>query len=561
MVKCAASSFSIMTDSIMGLYWSKKLLGETIHRRRRMMESHVHKLLLTDGLFTKDCDEEYSDIVKASGGNRYAALHNMLRLHHPRLTDRKVETKIPTQSISMRFGHHIRAIQDHLFREETRGRTYSKYEALQLVLDTLHPSFHMDLKFRAKKEFGQAHDFDDRIHFKLQMSQLGTTLTSLSNEMRLSEKKAPRILHIIQEASNDDESYGDPGIFALSDEMKCSLCGRTDHDYYSCHNFMNHIIGDALMKSHAKEAARISRENKQFVTVGPRGTPRSGNERTDLRPPSAIAFISDMSPHITGAALCGRRRNYAGAYIVQMEHIPVFNTAAFVQACATVCTSLLAHAKTTITVTVAPERKEALRDPGCSPQLHVDQFRPVVRTLFEMWEGRSITADEMPDDDEISHAIRSISVCNDIGVKVGPSPDLGNAPYIEYVEGTLPGSSWTRRHLRKLSCWPRWKKSEMAQLDSMKKDGMYGPPCFSPKGAIVLCTVWTYYVKWDGTLRSRSCCDGSVLKGLGLSYALHYTACISQPGMRIFWAIVVIRGWVAVEADAINTFAQADPPK
>jgi hypothetical protein len=212
-------------------------------------------------------------------------------------------------------------------------------------------------------------------------------------------------------------------------------------------------------------------------------------------------------------------------------------------------------------VTVAPERKEALRDAGCSPQLHVDQFRPVIRTLFEMREGRSITVDEMPDDNEITHAIRSISVSDDIDVNVGPTPDLGNAPDIEYVEGTLSGSNWTRRRLKKLACWPKWKEAETAQLNSMKKDGMYGPPCYAPKGAIVLRTVWTYYVKWDGTLKSRSCCDGSVLKGHGLSYALHYTACISQPGMRIFWAVVAIRGWVAVGADASNAFAQADPPK
>jgi hypothetical protein len=94
----------------MGLYWSKHILGETIHGRRRTMESHVHKFLITDGLFAKDCDEEYRYIVKASGGNGYSALHNMLRLHHPRLTDRRVETNIPTQAIIMRFGHHVRAI-------------------------------------------------------------------------------------------------------------------------------------------------------------------------------------------------------------------------------------------------------------------------------------------------------------------------------------------------------------------------------------------------------------------------------------------------------------------
>jgi hypothetical protein len=31
--------------------------------------------------------------------------------------------------------------------------------------------------------------------------------------------------------------------------------------------------------------------------------------------------------------------------------------------------------------------------------------------------------------------------------------------------------------------------------------------------------------------------------------------------MRIFWAMVVIRGWIAIYADAIDVFAQAEPPK
>jgi hypothetical protein len=55
---------------------------------------------------------------------------------------------------------------------------------------------------------------------------------------------------------------------------------------------MNHVIGEALMKSHPKEAARIMRENKQFVTVGPRGTPQQNGERTDRRPPSAIRVVA-----------------------------------------------------------------------------------------------------------------------------------------------------------------------------------------------------------------------------------------------------------------------------
>jgi hypothetical protein len=47
------------------------------------------------------------------------------------------------------------------------------------------------------------------------MSQLGTTLTSWSSEMHLLGKKAPHILYIHHQESNDDESIDDPGIFAL----------------------------------------------------------------------------------------------------------------------------------------------------------------------------------------------------------------------------------------------------------------------------------------------------------------------------------------------------------
>jgi hypothetical protein len=81
----------------------------------------------------------------------------------------------------------------------------------------------------------------------------------------------------------------------------------------------------------------------------------------------------------------------------------------------------------------------------------------------------------------------------------------------------------------------------MTQLTSMKADGIYGPPRVAPICSIVLHIFWAYYVKWDRTLKSRSYCDGSVLKGCGLAYAKHYTACISEPGMCIFLAMVAIR--------------------
>jgi hypothetical protein len=97
-------------------------------------------------------------------------------------------------------------------------------------------------------------------------------------------------------------------------------------------------------------------------------------------------------------------------------------------------------------------------------------------------------------------------------------------------------------------------------LNKIDKDDMCGPPCRPPVDAIVLRQVWTYNGKYEGTLKDRNCCDGSVLKGRGIEYARHYTACISQQGIRIFWAITALRGWVAIGADTVNAFVQSPPP-
>jgi hypothetical protein len=135
------------------------------------------------------------------------------------------------------------------------------------------------------------------------------------------------------------------------------------------------------------------------------------------------AYISNMTPHSTGAALRGWRRNYDGAYIVELDEHPVFNSADFAHACTLVRAALLTHPKTKIKLTLAPECKEPMRDNGCSPQIHINQFRPVIRTLFEMREGRSITLDDMPDDDDIVDAIRAVTPLNDIGIESVPGPD------------------------------------------------------------------------------------------------------------------------------------------
>jgi hypothetical protein len=47
-------SDSIAPQTIMGTLWSKKLMGATIHGRRSTMESHLYKVLLSDGLFSTE---------------------------------------------------------------------------------------------------------------------------------------------------------------------------------------------------------------------------------------------------------------------------------------------------------------------------------------------------------------------------------------------------------------------------------------------------------------------------------------------------------------------------
>jgi hypothetical protein len=95
----------------------------------------------------------------------------------------------------------------------------------------------------------------------------------------------------------------------------------------------------------------------------------------------------------------------------------------------------------------------------------------------------------------------------------------------------------------------------------MEMAKMFGKPEPRPTGAIVLQSVWQYSVKHDGRKKARTCCDGSVLRSKSLRYAEQcYVACISKTGMNIFFAIIVIRGWILISGDVVNAYAQTAMP-
>jgi hypothetical protein len=236
-------SGSIAPHTIMGTPWSKKLMGATIHGRRSTMESHLYKVLLSDGLFPTECREEYLDIVKAARGDGYAALHNILRMYHPRLTEQIVEVKYMSQTVSMRFGEHVKLVQQYIDREDMRGRTYTQYEGLQLVLRTLHVNYRVALTKRVADEFGVAHDRVSTIPFTVRMSQRGISLLEWADELGLHSRSASRVTFVGQTLDFE--------IHALPKGQKCRLCGQDGHLDQTCHRFANHVIGDKLMRDNA----------------------------------------------------------------------------------------------------------------------------------------------------------------------------------------------------------------------------------------------------------------------------------------------------------------------
>jgi hypothetical protein len=96
-------------------------------------------------------------------------------------------------------------------------------------------------------------------------------------------------------------------------------------------------------------------------------------------------------------------------------------------------------------------------------------------------------------------------------------------------------------------------------MRSMKR---FGPLQKRAPNSVVVHSVWTYTMKHDGRKKAGTCCDGSVLPSLTLKYAQQfYSACISQTGMKILFAFLVIHNWIALGADAINIYAQASIPE
>jgi hypothetical protein len=138
------------------------------------------------------------------------------------------------------------------------------------------------------------------------------------------------------------------------------------------------------------------------------------------------------------------------------------------------------------------------------------------------------------------------------------TPVSNSRPIDDEVIRKVGTSQYTRRQLMARPDFPEWQQAEFKQLDTHAADNMFGKPCPRPRFAIVLRSIWSYCLKWNGDKKARHCCDGRPLRDDRYRrIEAIYTACISQVGMKIFFATCALENYVILDLDAVNAFGQA----
>jgi hypothetical protein len=185
-----------------------------------------------------------------------------------------VDAVTPYQGNSVSIAAHVRNMANFLEKKELRGRLYTQYESLMMVMEYLHGRFKERLKNKSELAFTAKHDHFNRIPFKLEMANLGTTLTEWSEELKLDTTRFSRpdaVHHINQPGFVDEDDDG--LIHAICSDLNCTLCGVPGHTMERCHMFINMIKGLQFMKANPGTVATIQKDHLTFVRHKPRDRP------------------------------------------------------------------------------------------------------------------------------------------------------------------------------------------------------------------------------------------------------------------------------------------------
>jgi hypothetical protein len=95
--------------------------------------------------------------------------------------------------------------------------------------------------------------------------------------------------------------------------------------------------------------------------------------------------------------------------LLNSTNIPSLPLPTFTNACAAVRDQISTSSSPSIVLTLPPERLEPMSGDVHTHRLHLDQFSPVIRTMFELGEGMKMRYDDMPSDDDIMQVLTSIA--------------------------------------------------------------------------------------------------------------------------------------------------------
>ncbi len=162
-------------------------------------------------------------------------------------------------------------------------------------------------------------------------------------------------------------------------------------------------------------------------------------------------YLKSITPRTTASGLKHWRTKHVGPYIVQIDSVPIFTVEEAERAVTECISNANKSPRPQLEIVLAPDRHTMDTKFRDTPLVHMDQLRNSIRTLYEIDEGHSIPAEDMPTDDEIVMALKGTQVMEQ-------------------------KSRMTRKHLMNSSQSAQWKQAEYKMLDKMAKNGMYAPP-------------------------------------------------------------------------------------
>jgi Integrase core domain. len=202
-------------------------------------------------------------------------------------------------------------------------------------------------------------------------------------------------------------------------------------------------------------------------------------------------FISDILPRSTASQYPSWRTRLIGAFILAVDDDIVL-TKSDTEAALSRCLVDYSHSHdhTTVSITFAHDRS-LIRD-----RIDPDRMYPSPIQL-----------------DQICHLSQIYETGEEF--KYQPHLDVEWVQYFDNLMTTMPSdphdaihktstSQFTRKQLMSRPDFEEWKKAEFKQLDVHDSDRMFGDPCPRPPYAVVLRSIWSYAMKWDGTKKDAT---------------------------------------------------------